>query len=54
MIDRLLAQEFVKPHPSAIRVMGIKISDRGEVRKFDAGESLLALGDRVLIDAAGN
>ena len=53
MIDSLLAQELVKPYPSAIRVVGIKIRDRGEVKKFDAGETLLALGDRVLIDAAG-
>jgi hypothetical protein len=33
--------------------MGIEIRDHGEVRKFDAGEILLARGDRVLIDAAG-
>lgn len=53
MVDSLLAQELAKPYPSVVRVVGIKIRDRGEVKKFDAGEALLAIGDRVLLDVAG-
>ena len=53
MIDGLVAQELAKPYPSSIRVVGIKIRDRGEVKKFDAGDALLAIGDRVLLDLAG-
>ena len=53
MIDGLVAQELAKPYPSALRVVGVKIRDRGEVKKFDAGEALLANGDRVLLDLAG-
>ena len=52
MVDSLLAQELAKPYPSVVRVVGIKIRDRGEVKKFDAGEALLAIGDRVLLDVA--
>ena len=52
MIDSLLAQELAKPYPSAVRVVGIKIRDRGEVKKFNAGEAVLAIGDRVLLDVA--
>ncbi len=53
MIDRLVAQELAKTYPSALRVVGVKIRDRGEVKKFDAGEAALALGDRVLLDVSG-
>lgn len=53
MIDGLVAQELAKPYPTSIRVVGIKIRDRGEVKKFDAGDALLAMGDRVLLDLAG-
>src|SRR5687768_7746481 len=53
LMDRLLAQELAKPYPPTVRVVGIKIRDRGEVKKFDAGEAQLATGDRVLLDVAG-
>lgn len=53
MIDSLLAQELAKPYPSSIRVVGVKIRDRGEIKKFDAGEAPLAIGDRVLLEVAG-
>ena len=53
MVDTLLAHELAQPYPSAVRIVGVKIRDRGEVKKFDAGEAALALGDRVLLDVAG-
>ncbi len=53
MVDKLLAQELAKPYPSAVRIVGVKIRDRGEVKKFDAGEANLVVGDRVLVDVAG-
>ncbi len=53
MVDKLLAQELAKPYPSVVRIVGVKIRDRGEVKKFDAGESHLSVGDRVLLDVAG-
>ena len=53
MMDNLLSQELFKPYPSAVRVVGVKIRDCGEVKKFDAGEVLLSVGDRVLLDVAG-
>ena len=53
MVDKLLAQELAIPYPSVVRIVGVKIRDRGEVKKFDAGEAALALGDRVLVDVSG-
>jgi cell fate regulator YaaT (PSP1 superfamily) len=53
MVDKRLAQELAQPYPSVVRVVGVKIRDRGEVKKFDAGETSLAIGDRVLLDVAG-
>ncbi len=53
MIDSLLAQELAKPYPSAVRIVGVKIRDLGEVKKFDAGDAILVTGDRVMLDVAG-
>jgi len=53
MVDKLLAYELAQPYPSAIRIVGVKIRDLGEVKKFDAGEATLAIGDRVLVEVAG-
>lgn len=53
MVDKWLAQELAQPYPSVVRVVGVKIRDRGEVKKLDAGETSLAIGDRVLLDVAG-
>ncbi len=53
MVDKLLAQELATPYPAVVRIVGVKIRDRGEVKKFDAGEAALVFGDRVLVDVAG-
>lgn len=53
MVDKLLAQELAKPYPSAVRIVGVKIRDRGEVKKFDARDASLTVGDRVLVEVAG-
>jgi len=54
MVDRHLAQELTKSYSSAVPVVKIKIRDLGEVKKSDAGEAVLAIGDRVLLDVAGD
>lgn len=53
MVDGLLAHELAQPYPAVVRVVGVKIRDRGEVKKFDAGNACLRVGDRVLLDVAG-
>ncbi|MCC2640412.1 MAG: uncharacterized protein K0S45_825 [Nitrospira sp.] len=53
MIDGPIAQELAQPYPSVVRIVEVKIRNRGEVKKFDAGEVSLAVGDRVLLDVAG-
>ena len=53
MLDGLVAQELAKPYPSTVRVVGVKIRNRGEVKKFDAGDVLLAIGERVLLEVGG-
>ena len=54
MVDKLIAQELAAPYPTSVRVVGLKIRDRGEVKKFDAGQSSLRMGDRVIIDLDGD
>lgn len=44
MINSLLAQELAKPYPSAVRIVGVKIRNLGEVKKFDAGDAILVTG----------
>jgi cell fate regulator YaaT (PSP1 superfamily) len=53
IMDHLVAQELAQSYPSTVRVAGVKIRDRGELKKFDAGNHLLAIGDRVLFNLAG-
>ena len=53
MVEKLLAQELANPYPAVVRIVGVKIRDRGEVKKFDAGEASLVMGDRVLLEVAG-
>ncbi|MBX3237008.1 MAG: hypothetical protein KF814_12715 [Nitrospiraceae bacterium] len=54
MVDKLIAQELAVPYPASVRVVGLKIRDRGEVKKFDAGDCSLRMGDRVVIDLDGD
>ena len=53
MVENLLAQELSKPYPSVVRIVGVRIRDRGEVKKFDAGDVPLVSGDRVLLEVGG-
>jgi cell fate regulator YaaT (PSP1 superfamily) len=53
MVDSLIAQELGKPYPASVRIVGLKIRDRGEVKKFDAGDARLKIGDRAIVDLDG-
>ncbi len=53
MVDQLIAQELAQPYPATVRIVGVKIRDRGEVKKFDARDAALAVGDRVILEMGG-
>lgn len=36
--------------PATIRIAGIKIRDRGEIKKMEAGDTALRVGDRVMLE----
>lgn len=40
--------------PSTVRVVGVKVRDRGEIKKLGAGDASLRLGDRVMLEVDGD
>ncbi len=54
MLDRLIAQELAQGCPPSVRLVGVKIRDRGEVKKLGAGEASLGVGDYVIVEAEGD
>ena len=52
-MDQLTIDEMVKAYPQSVRLTEVKIRDRGEVKKLDAGDLHLKTGDRVLLEADG-
>ena len=52
-MNQVTIEEMVKAYPQSVRLTEVKIRDRGEVKKLDAGELLLRTGDRVLLEADG-
>ncbi|MEE9181984.1 MAG: regulatory iron-sulfur-containing complex subunit RicT [candidate division NC10 bacterium] len=46
----MTTEERHENFPSTIRVVGLKIRDRGEVRKVGAGNATLRLGDHVILE----
>jgi len=52
-MDQVTIDEMVKAYPQSVRLTEVKIRDRGEVKKLDAGDLLLRTGDRVLLEADG-
>ncbi len=50
-MEPLATEDGVQPYPASVRLVGVKIRDCGEIKKLDAGERALRLGDRVLLEA---
>ncbi len=46
----MTTEDLQQSFPSTIRVVGVKIRDRGEMRKVGAGDATLRLGDHVMIE----
>lgn len=48
------AQVLPDTFPTTIRLVGVKVRDRGEVRKVGAGDAMLRIGDRVMLEMGGD
>ncbi|HXV68290.1 MAG TPA: regulatory iron-sulfur-containing complex subunit RicT [Nitrospira sp.] len=46
-----ITEESTQPHPASVRLIDVKIRDRGEVKKLGAAGYSLRRGDRVLLEA---
>lgn len=53
MLKSVIADELTRPYHVEVRLVGVKVRDRGEVKKFAVGDAVLELGDRVILEAAG-
>ena len=53
MLRSAIADELSQPYPTNVRLAGVKVRDRGEVKKFSVGDAVLRLGDRVILEAGG-
>lgn len=53
MVDDLLAHELSQPYPASVRLVGLKVRNRGEMKKLGAGDVSLRLGDRVMLESDG-
>ncbi len=53
VMNQVTIDEMVKAFPQSVRLTEVKIRDRGEVKKLDAGELVLRTGDRVLLEVDG-
>ena len=45
--------ELLPTYPTTVRLVGVKIRNRGEVKKLDAVSAPLRNGDPVLLEADG-
>ena len=48
-----LAEEFSHAYPKWVRLVGVKVRDRGEIKKLDSAGVPLRNGDPVLIEVEG-
>ena len=53
MLENLIANELAQNYPRTVRLTGVKVRDRGEVKKMGAGAAALRVGDRVMLDVDG-
>lgn len=52
-MEPCLAEEFSRAYPEWVRLVGVKIRNRGEVKKLDSAGAPLRTGDPVLIEVEG-
>jgi cell fate regulator YaaT (PSP1 superfamily) len=52
-MEPTLAEEFSHAYPKSIRLVGVKVRNRGEVKKMDSVGATLRTGDPVLIEVEG-
>lgn len=52
-MDQAILEELSQAYPPSVRLTEVKVRDRGEVKKLDAGELPLHVGDRVLLEVDG-
>lgn len=53
LVEPLGVDELLPPYPTSVRLIGVKIRNRGEVKKLGATEASLRTGDPVLIEMEG-
>lgn len=53
MTPDLLTQELAMPYPSVVRLVSVKIRNRGDVKKMDAGALDMRVGDPVVVEFEG-
>ena len=46
-------EDIQESSPAAMRIAGIKVRDRGEVKKAGVGDAILTAGDRVILEMDG-
>jgi cell fate regulator YaaT (PSP1 superfamily) len=52
-MESTLAEEFAHAYPQSVRLVGVKVRNRGEVKKLDSADVPLCNGDPVLIEVEG-
>ncbi|MBX3330419.1 MAG: hypothetical protein KF722_08460, partial [Nitrospira sp.] len=52
-MESTLAEEFIHAYPKSVRLVGLKVRNRGEVKKMDSAGATLRTGDPVLIEVEG-
>jgi cell fate regulator YaaT (PSP1 superfamily) len=52
-MEPTLAEEFIHAYPKSVRLVGVKIRNRGEVKKMDSAGAPLRTGNPVLIEVDG-
>lgn len=53
MISDLIAHELAQPYPAFVRLIGVKVRNRGEVKKLNAGSVAAGPGDPVIMEHDG-
>jgi len=48
-----IQDELLETFPATIRIAGVKVRDRGDVKKVGAADATLRVGDRVMLEADG-
>lgn len=53
MVSDLIAHELAQPYPAFVRLIGVKVRNRGEVKKLNAGSVAAGPGDPVILEHDG-